>query len=50
MWQEMYDVKIEQVVIIISSEDGASQTFIETPIDYVKSLKGAIDNYYNQDE
>ncbi len=45
MWQEIFGHKIEQIVIMISSDDGAVQAFTESPINYVKSLKVCIEEY-----
>ena len=46
MWQEMFDKKIEQIVIIVSTDDGGVQVFKENPINYVKSLKRCIEDYF----
>ena len=48
MWQERTGIPIEQIVILISSEDGIVQEFIKTPQEYVKSLKTTIEGYYNE--
>ena len=48
MWQEMMEEEIEQIVILISCEDGASQVFVKKPIDYVQELKRMIDLYEGQ--
>lgn len=45
MWKEMTGETIEQIVILISSEDGTTQELIRNPIDYVSSLKGTIDKF-----
>ena len=47
MWQELTGAKIDQIVILISCEDGSIQEFIEKPIDHVKRLKEMIDYYWN---
>ena len=47
MWQELTGAKIDQIVILISCEDGSIQEFIEKPIDHVKRLKEMIDYYRN---
>ena len=47
MWQEMMEEEIQQIVILISSEDGANQVFVKKPIDYVGELKRSIDLYEN---
>jgi|TARA_R100001086_G_scaffold164713_2_gene88996 hypothetical protein len=47
MWHEMMEEEIQQIVILISSEDGANQVFVKKPIDYVGELKRSIDLYEN---
>jgi hypothetical protein len=47
MWHEMMGEEIKQIVILISSEDGANQVFVKKPIDYVGELKRSIDLYEN---
>ena len=46
MWQEMFGKKIEQIVIIVSTDDGGVQVFKENPMNYVKSLKECIEDYF----
>jgi len=36
---------IEQIVILVSTEDGHSQEFIRNPDDYVNQLKKRIEKY-----
>lgn len=43
MWQEMFKIPIKNTCIIISSERGGVQVFERNPLNYVKSLKKAID-------
>ena len=45
MWHEMMGEEIEQIVILVTSEDGANQVFVKDPIDFVPDLKHAIDHY-----
>ena len=45
MWKEMMGESIDQVVILISCEDGASQVFVKNPIDYVPELRRNIMMY-----
>lgn len=45
MWQEMTGELIEQVVILIGCETGDTQTFIDTPINWVRALKREIAEY-----
>jgi hypothetical protein len=37
--------EIEQIVILVTSEDGGSQVFVKKPLDYVAELKRSIDIY-----
>jgi len=46
MYEELYNKPIEQLVILIGSEDGSSQAFIKEKKDYDKKLVEAIDNFY----
>ncbi len=46
MWKELTGETIDQIVIMVSSEEGNVQNFIEKPINYVAPLKLAIDKYY----
>ena len=43
MYHERFGTPIKQVVVIITCEDGNCQVFKRNPMDYVKSLKKAID-------
>lgn len=45
MWKERTGVAIKKIVILISSEDGGVQVFEANPINYVESLKSAIEKY-----
>lgn len=45
MWQELTGEKIDQIVILIATETGETQVFVESPLRYVKSLYGAIQRY-----
>ena len=42
MWHERTGVRIDNIVIIIASEDGTTQVFEKKPINYVKSLYNKI--------
>ena len=46
MWKELTGQTIDQIVIMVSSEEGNVQNFVEKPINYVAPLKLAIDKYY----
>lgn len=45
MWQELTGEKVNNLVIIISCDDGQTQVFEKKPIDYVKQLKECIISY-----
>jgi genome maintenance exonuclease 1 len=45
MWNEMMGEEIDQIVILISSEDGANQVFVKKPVDYVRELHRALELY-----
>ena len=47
MFQERTGIKIDNIVILISSEDGAVQAFSDNPIKYTKKLFNCIKNYCN---
>ena len=42
----MMGESIDQIVILISSEDGANQIFVKRPLEFVPELKRVIDVYY----
>ena len=46
MYEELYGEKIEQVVILIASEDGTSQSFVKETKDYKQKLLVAIEDFY----
>ncbi len=46
MYEELYGKSIDQVVILIASEDGAMQTFIKQKKDYVDTLKESVKEFY----
>lgn len=48
MWEERTSIPIEQIVTIISSEDGEVQTFVKKPSNFVKQLKVCVDEFYMQ--
>ena len=47
MWQERTGIAINQIVILISCEDGITQEIIRNTNDYVPALKASIDKYYS---
>ena len=50
MYEERYSQPIDQVVILIVTEDGGIQTFTKEKKDYLPLLKIAIKEFYKEDE
>jgi len=48
MWQEMTGQKIDNIVILIATEQGESQVFQDNPIRYVKPLLKSIRDYQEE--
>ena len=48
MWEELTSTKIDQIVILISGEDGSREEYIRQRDDYVDELKEVIANYKEQ--
>jgi len=48
MWEELTTTKIDQIVILISGEDGSREEYIRQRDDYVDELKEVIANYKEQ--
>jgi len=48
MWQEMTGTPIDNIVIMIATEEGGSQVFEANPIDYAKPLLKAIRGYQKE--
>jgi hypothetical protein len=46
MYEEHFGTPIEQIVILIASEDGTTQAFIKQKADYKKELMESIDGFY----
>jgi len=46
MYQEMTGTPVNQIIILIASEDGTVQTFKKNPKDYFKSLNKTIKDYW----
>ena len=46
MYEEIFGTPIEQIVILIASEDGTTQAFVKNKADYEKELGTAIQNFY----
>jgi len=45
MWEELTGIKISQIVVLVSSENGETQEFIKNPKDYRDKLLGRIKSY-----
>ena len=45
MFQERTGIKIDNIVILVSCEDGTVQSFVDNPINYTKSLYECIQGY-----
>ena len=46
MYEEIFGKKIEQIVILLASEDGSVQSFIKEKKDYMDPLKKSINDFY----
>ena len=46
MYEEIFGKKIEQIVILLASEDGSTQYFIKETKDYMTPLMKSIDDFY----
>jgi genome maintenance exonuclease 1 len=47
MYEEIVGVPIEQIVVLIGTENGDGQVFVENKSDYVDSLKSYIKKHYD---
>jgi genome maintenance exonuclease 1 len=45
MWKELTGETIGQIVVLISSEDGTVQEFVENPVNFVPSLRQTINDF-----
>jgi len=45
MFQELTGISVDDVVVLISSEDGTVQSFVDNPIRYTKKLYNCIKSY-----
>jgi len=50
MFQERTGIPVRNIAIIMSCEDGSVKVYEKNPIDYVISLKEAIDSYYRENK
>ena len=46
MYEEIFGKKIEQIVVLLASEDGSTQSFIKETKDYMTPLMKSIDDFY----
>ena len=46
MYEEIVGTPIEQIVVLIGTENGDGQVFVENKTDYVDNLKSYIKKYY----
>ena len=46
MYEELFGTPIDQIVILIASEDGTTQAFIKDKKDYIEPLKKEIADFY----
>ena len=46
MYEELFGTPIEQLVIIMASEDGAGRVFVKNKADYLSHLEEAIKHFY----
>ena len=47
MYEEIFGKKIEQIVILLASEDGSTQSFIKETKDYMTPLMKSIKDFYD---
>ena len=50
MFEERYGLAINQIAILIVTEDGTVQTFVKDKKDYVPLLKPAIDDFWKEQD
>ena len=48
MYEELFNQKIEQIVVLLACEDGVAQCFIKNKADYEKKLIESVENFYTQ--
>jgi genome maintenance exonuclease 1 len=47
MYEELFGTSIDQIVILMASEDGAARAFIKEKKDYLEDLKNEIQYFYD---
>ena len=50
MYEELYGKSIDQIVILIVTEEGATQTFVKDKKDYLPLLQPAIDEFWAEQD
>jgi len=45
MFSELTGINVEQIVVLVSVENGTTQEFIRSPVDYIDKLKSRIKEY-----
>jgi len=50
MYEELFGTPIDQIVILIASEDGSTQAFVKDKKDYIEPLKEEIKHFYDHFE
>tara|TARA_R110002051_G_scaffold234164_1_gene295772 strand:+ start:291 stop:452 length:162 start_codon:yes stop_codon:yes gene_type:complete len=50
MFEERYGLAINQIAILIVTEDGAIQTFVKDKKDYLPLLQPAIDDFWDKNK
>jgi hypothetical protein len=48
MFEEQYGKSIDQIVILIVTEEGATQSFVKDKKDYLPLLKPAIEEFHKK--
>ena len=47
MFRELTGIKIEQIVILVSSEKNTRTEFVKKPHDYLDALENRVSQYYS---
>jgi hypothetical protein len=48
MYEEIVGVPIEQIVVLIGTENGPGQVFVESKNDYIEELKKYVGKYHDR--
>ena len=46
MYEEMYNTKIEDIVVIMGGEDGSMVTYVKKKADYIPKLEEVVEDFY----